>query len=210
MIHQFIVPFLHFLALPAGNRAFVDRLGLIGNDQILINAHHNTHTLAFRASTDRVVEIEQVFAGLHEVDTIRLKALGEHFFFLIDPYPAFALSLKERRLHAVCKTVAGRRLFIDHNAVHQQVCLFAGYLLIRVLVQTDCVAFRHHTAETLALPQSQLLLQTAAFRQDDRTQQIQPCTLRLLFHVPHYVADRVLLHFLSAHGRVRVPYARVQ
>ena len=46
------------------------------------------------------------------------------------------------------------------------------------VIQTDGISVYEQAAETLTQPERQLVFETAAFRQNDRTEQVQPCVLR--------------------------------
>ena len=68
------LPFAHFLPTPAGHGIVVDRKGRIGDDKTLVDAKTFTETLAPRTGTKRIVEIEQQIGGLHELQSVGLKA----------------------------------------------------------------------------------------------------------------------------------------
>ena len=214
IIDKRIQPGLHLLALPARDRLFIDGFRFVRHYEVFVDAGDDSHTLALGAGSYRVVEIKEVFAGFDELDTIRLKPLGEHLcpwtFVTLYTNLAFALSFKESGLHAVGEAVAGRLLMIDDNTIDEQIGLVSLCCLPGSVVQTHCVAVYEQTAESLALPECQLLLQGTALRQHNRTKQVETCALRLLLHVGDDVTDGVLFHFLPAHGRVRPAYARVQ
>ena len=208
--YQRIQPWFHLLALPASNGLFVDSLGLIGYYEIRINSHDGSYALTFRTSSHRAVEIEEVFAGFHKLYPVCFKALGEHFLAVVDPYAALAVTFKESSLHGVGKAITRSLFMIDHHTIDQKVCFMPLYLLPCTVVQPHAVAVNHHSAEALALPQGQLLLQGSSFRQHNRAHQIEPCSVFLRFHILHDVSDGVPANFFSAHGRVRVACARVQ
>ena len=118
VVDERIQPRLCLLALPAGNRLFVNGFRLIRHHQINIYAHNRSNAFAFRTGTDRVVEVKQVFARFDELNPVRLEALGEHFLVFVRPYTAFALAFKECCLHAVCKAVARCLLMVHNDTVH--------------------------------------------------------------------------------------------
>ena len=215
IVDQRLQPFaLHGFALPTRNRLLVDRLRLIRHDQILINTHHLAYALTFGTGTQGIIEVEQVLARFNELYPVCLKVLRENirlrYIALLHDHLAFALPLKERCLYAVCKAVAGRLLMVHYDTIDQQIGLMALRLLPSRIIQTHRIAIDHQATETLTHPQGQLLFQGPAFRQYDRTQQVQTCSNGLLLHVAHHIADGVFLHLFPAHGRVRFAYARVQ
>ena len=152
----------------------VDRLRFVRHNQVLVNTHHHADTLAFRAGTQGIIEIEQVLARFDELYPVRLKALREDldpWYIVLCPLYmnlTFALSLKERGLYAVRKTVTGRLLVIDHDTIDQQVRLVSLCFLPRAVIQTNGISVDHQSTETLTHPQSQLILERATFGNDDR------------------------------------------
>ena len=125
IVYQRIEPWLHLLALPAGDSAFVYGLGLVGYHQIGIYTHDRSHAFTLRTSAHRAVEIEEVLVGFDKLYSVRLKALGEHFLFVVHPHAAFAVTFEESGLYGVCKTVTRCLLMVNDYAVNQQVCFVA-------------------------------------------------------------------------------------
>ena len=156
VVHQLFPPSLHLLALPAGDRLIVDRFGLIGYHQILIDTRHDTDTLAFGACAYGIVEVKEVLAGFDEPDTVRFEAFGEdlgvRYIIPLHIDLAFAVPFEESRLHAVGKAVGSSGFMIDDDTIYKQISLVTFYLLPGIGIQTYCVAVNEQATETLAEP----------------------------------------------------------
>ena len=158
VINQLILPCFHLLALPASYSPLINSLRFIRYNQVRIDTHYRSHTLTFRTSTYRAVEIKQVFAWLDKLYAIRFKTLGENLLFIVLPYATFAVSFKESRLDAICKTVTCRRLMVHYNTIHQQKRFVTLYFLPRTVIQAHRIAINQQSTETLTLPKTELLL----------------------------------------------------
>ena len=77
VVDQFIPPGAHLLSAPAGNGVLIDAFRLVGYDQIHIYANNISESVAAGACAERVVEVEQVFAGFNELYAVSFKPLGE-------------------------------------------------------------------------------------------------------------------------------------
>ena len=75
--HEFLLPLAEFCPAPAHHGTVVDRERTIGDDKVLVDAHHATETLAARAGSHGIVEREKVVARFFEGDAVGLEAGGE-------------------------------------------------------------------------------------------------------------------------------------
>ena len=75
--HEFLLPLAEFRSAPAHHGAVVDRERTIGDDKVLVDAHHAAEALAAGARSHGIVEREKVVARFFEGDAVGLEAGGE-------------------------------------------------------------------------------------------------------------------------------------
>ena len=75
--HEFLLPLAEFCPAPAHHCAVVDRERAIGDDKVLVDAHHAPKTLAAGAGSHGIVEGEKVVARFLEGDAVGFEAGGE-------------------------------------------------------------------------------------------------------------------------------------
>ena len=75
--HEFLLPLAEFCSAPAHHGTIVDRERAIGDDKVLVDAHHAPETFAAGAGSHGIVEREKVVARFLEGDAVGLEAGGE-------------------------------------------------------------------------------------------------------------------------------------
>lgn len=118
VLHEFLLPFAHRLAAPAGYGVLIDGLALVGDNEILVDADHFAVPLAPGAGPQRVVEAEQVLRGV--LDSMPSASKREENSWTPSSVTIFAdaLAVGERAGHRVAD--AGLRVLVrsDAHAVH--------------------------------------------------------------------------------------------
>ena len=100
---ELFAPHTQFFATPAHHCAIEDGEGAIGDDQMLIDAHHLAEAFATRTSSHGRVEGEKIVGRVFKGDAIGLKSCGEmlQILFGIEAQQAFSIAFEECRFHRV-------------------------------------------------------------------------------------------------------------
>ena len=114
VLHELLFPFAHRLAAPAGHGVLVDGLALVRDHEVLVDADHLAVPLAPGAGPQRIVEAEQVFRGVFELDAVGLEARGEFPDAFVRDHLADAPSVGEGAGHRVAD--AGLRILVRGDA----------------------------------------------------------------------------------------------
>lgn len=119
---EFLLPLAEFCSAPAHHGAVVDRERAIGDDEMLVDAHHAPETFATRAGTHGIVERKEVVARFFEADAVGLEVGGEtlEVAFGIESEEAFAVTLVERRFDRVVETRHAVFRTVDSQAVEEE------------------------------------------------------------------------------------------
>ena len=120
VLHQFLLPQAHRLTAPAGDGAFVDRLALVGDDQILVDAYDLAVALAAGTGAQRIVETEEVLGGLFEGDAVGLEARRELLDTVVGQDAAYPVAIGESAGYGVAQAcgellVGSHAQAVDHH-----------------------------------------------------------------------------------------------
>ena len=204
VFHQLLFPQAHGLAAPAGDGAFVDRLALVGDDQILVDADDFAVALAAGTGTQRVVEAEQVFGGLFEGDSVGLEARRKLLGSLVGQDAAHAVAVGERAGHGVAQARGELLVGGDAQAVddHRQLVGPDGGIEFRQqLLDETCAAVVLHALDAVAHEQRQLLDDALPLGGDQRRCDERFRSLAEREDVLGHVVDVVALHLAARYGR---------
>ena len=167
-----------------------------------------------RAGPQRRVEREHVVVGLGEGDAVGLEARAEvvHDACGIDAQAAFAVSLKQGRLHRVRHARQGVVGACHRQAVDEQteVCCLAGFVGLRgsqIVVHAQHFTLAVQTCQALLHEYADVFAQRAAFGHVQRGQKGEACAVGVGECALHHVVGRMALHLAAADGRYGVPDA---
>lgn len=218
---ELLFPHAHLLTMPAYHTAVVYRQGAVGNHQMLVDTDDLAKALALRTGTHGGVEGEKVVGRLLELHAIRLEAHGE----IIGDHrgqehqPALSVALIESRLGRVDESGDGILRVIDRQAVNDEVVIIRSTRITRItlitlitqkIINTLEVTIDEDACITVEHIHLQLLLQGATLRDDDGSHDHKLSTLGILLRALDDVLGRVLLHLLSADGRIGTPDAGIE
>ena len=204
VFHQFLLPLAHRFAAPAGDGAFVDRLALVGNDQIFVDPDDLAVALAARTGAQRVIETEQMFGGLLESDAVGLEARRELFDALVGQDAANAVAVsqsagygvaqprRELLVAAYAQPVDYRRQFVGAG--------IGGECGQRFLDETGFAVYVN-ALNALSHQQRQLFDDPLSLRDDERCGDDRFGSFAERKDVTGHVVDAVTLHLASRYGR---------
>ena len=206
IVDKAVAPYTHFFSVPTGDSVIINGFRFVWDNQVGVDTDDIPETFTSRTGTDRVVEIEEMFAWFHKANAIHLETLGEHFIIAVDVQSTLAVSFEDGGLYRVSKTVRRGRFAIYYYTVYQQIDMLFEYSVVSNLLacggsQTHHIAIIQQAGESLALPYIQLLLQCSVF-QNNRRNQIDACSIRLRCHRVHYIAYALAAYFFAANRRV--------
>src|SRR5258708_36688058 len=81
VLQQWLLPLAHRLGPPRSNCAFENGQGLIGDNQILVDAEYFSKTLASAASTKWIIKAKEIDRGLCKGHSIQFEAIRKMKFF---------------------------------------------------------------------------------------------------------------------------------
>ena len=85
MAARFISPWTIFRSSPWRNRAFIERLRFVGDDEVRIEVYGVAKTLAAWAGTVGIIEREEIRNWFFERQAVEFEAIGEgQFFYSVD------------------------------------------------------------------------------------------------------------------------------
>ena len=204
------LPFAHLVTAPAEHGAVVHAQQLVGDDKVFVNAYYAAEALAVGAGADGRVEREHLLRGLLELNAVGLEAYAETVRRLLvhelqqAGAVAFIKGCLGRVEQAACRLVA----VANGKAVNEQGGGIA--LLWGVLLNAYDLLVEDYACETLLQVDLQLLLKRASLACGYGCKQHEPCALGAALHAFEQVLGIVLLHKLSADGRVCLADACIQ
>ena len=182
---------------------------------MLVDTDDLAKALALRTGTHGGVEGEKVVGWLLELHAIRLEAHGE----IIAEHrgqehqPALPVALIESRLGRVDKAGNGILRVIDRQAVNDEVVIIRStrsILITQKIINTLEITIDEDACITVEHIHLQLLFQGASLRDDDGSHDHKLSALGVLLRALDDVLSRVLLHLLSADGRIGASDAGIE
>ena len=213
--NQLLPPPFHRFAPPAGDSVLIDTFGLVGHDQVLVDADHFAVTFAPGAGSHRIVETEHMLGRLLERDAVQLETRRETLDaicpLLQDDDLADAVSVPKRVLDRVSQPAQRFLVGRSPGPVDDDGQIVSSGVVVRAgdhLLDEKRFASGMDTLHSLADEQCQLLDQPLPFGQLQRSRYQYACPFGQRGDPVHDVGHRVAADLPARYGRIGASDAR--
>ena len=209
--NECVFPLAHLLTPPAHHGVVVDREGLVGHHQILVDADDPSESLALGAGPHGVVEVEHQVARLVEGDAVGLESFRKikllHSLGRVHLNGTLAIPLEEGGLDRIGQPADGVVLVRHAQPVDNQAHLrsFGQSITSQQFFNRHKAAVYLDPGESLLLQDLQLSLQVTTFGQRQVGEQGKACTVGEPEGTVYHVVHLVFLDQGPRYGRIGLP-----
>ena len=201
---ELVQPFSHFLTSPAEHSPVVHAQCPVGDYQMFIDADNLAEAFTRRTGSQRRVEREHLVVRFFKLDAVSFKFGAEHMqagvVRQVKTEHARAVAFVHGRFGRIRQSADGILAVVAAHTVYQQIHLVA--FVVGIVLNAYHFAVHLQSGESLLHVHVQLFRHGSSVAGKDGGQHRVACTLRIRQHAVHNVFHAVLLHQLSAYGRI--------
>ena len=221
---EFVLPHLHLVAMPALHASLIDGKRAVGNHEFLVDTDDTPETFAGGTGAKRRIEREHIVVGFFKLDAVGLETSREIVADVAgkEHQPALTVAFIESCLRRVKQTRDHVLAVVNRKTVDKQpqhVLLFFRPLAVS-LVEQGFVLDEVFNPDELTLIEKpcislldihfELFAERAVFGNVKRCHNHELCSRLKLARALQDVFRGVLLHLLSADGRVSLSDSGVE